>query len=220
MHRSATLHDLPTVFVVDPDPATDAMVKYLLDGSNIRCEAFSTCREFLAAHDESRTGCLVLEQHITDMSGYQLLCRLATSGVRIPLVFAIGQAKVSTAVELMRRGAVHVLEKPLRSIELLNAIQEALDLDQAHRSRAEGDSQIRELVTGLSRKDREVLDLIAQGRSIKSMAAQLELSARAVEQRKHRLMAKLQIGSPLDLMRFSVAAQRLDDSLALVRVGA
>ena len=211
MHRSANLHDVPTVFVVDPDPSTAAVARSFLDGSNVRCDAYSTCRDFLAAYSASRPGCLVLEHRIADMSGYQLQRRLAADGVGLPLVFVLAHPNVNTAVELMRGGAVHVLEKPVRSIELLNAIQEALELDHDRRLRAEDQARFRQLVDGLTHKEREVLDLIAHGRSVKSMAAHLQLSVRAVEQRRSRLMEKLQVGSPLDLMRFSVSTQQLDE---------
>jgi RNA polymerase sigma factor (sigma-70 family) len=208
MHRSATLDDTPTVYVVDPDRATGAVIKNLLGGSNVRWEAFGTCRDFLATFQASRPGCLVLEQQISDMSGYQLQRQLAAGGVGLPLVFVLARPNVGTAVELMRGGAVHVLEKPIRPIELLTAIQEALELDYDRRSRAQNQARIQNLVAGLTQKEREVLDLVARGRSIKSMAAQLELSVRAVEQRRSRLMEKLQVGSPLDLMRFSISTVR------------
>ena len=67
----------------------------------------------------------------------------------------------------------------------------------------------RDLIAALTRKEREVLELIAVGKSVKAMAAQLELSIRAIEQRRQGLMVKLRLDSPLELMRFSVNAQRI-----------
>jgi FixJ family two-component response regulator len=198
-----------TVSVIDPDPATGAMMKDLLIGSELRCETHTTCRDFLAAHDVSRPGCVVLEQRIPDMSGLQLQRRLALNGSRqLPLVFVLDGATVSTAVELLRGGAVHVLEKPLRPLELLTATQEALDIDRERRRAAAGDEEVRNLIAALSRKEREVLQLIALGKSIKAIAVQLELSVRTIEQRRQKLMAKLQLQSALELMRFSILARR------------
>jgi FixJ family two-component response regulator len=209
MIRSGTLHDVPTVFVVDPDPTTGALTKELFEGSHLRCENYSTCREFLAVYDSGCPGCLVLEHRIPDMSGLQLQRRLAASGSMLPLVFVMSAANVSTAVELMRGGAVHVLEKPVRPVELLTAIQEALVLDHDRRVAVEREAKVGEQIAALTRKEREVLDLIAQGKSIKSMAAHLDLTVRAVEQRRRNLMGKLQLRSLLELMQFSVTARRL-----------
>jgi two-component system response regulator FixJ len=207
--------NVATVFVIDPDPATGAMMKDLLIGSELRCEIHTTCRDFLAAHDVSRPGCVVLEQRIPDMSGLQLQRRLALSGTRqVPLVFALNDATVSTAVELLRGGAVHVLEKPLRPLELLTAVQEAIDLDRERRRAAASDEQVRDLIAALSRKDREVLELMALGKSIKAIAVQLELSVRTIEQRRQKLMAKLQLRSALELMRFSIFTRQNFRSVA------
>ncbi len=210
MERPDDRSHVATVFVIDADPATGDMAKNLLSGSEIRCEVYATCRDFLAEYDAARPGCIVLEQRIPDMSGLQLQRRLAGNGLcPASLVFVLGQSSVSTAVELMRGGAVHVLEKPVRPVELLTAVQEALDLDRDRRRLAHSDGQVKDLIAALSRKEREVLELIAVGKSVKAMAAQLELSVRAVEQRRQGLMEKLQLHSPLELMRFSVTAQRV-----------
>jgi FixJ family two-component response regulator len=151
----------------------------------------------------------VLEQRIPDMSGLQLQRRLALSDARqLPLVFVLDAATVSTAVELLRGGAVHVIEKPLRPLELLTAIQEALDLDRERRRAAASDEQVRDLITTLNRKEREVLELIALGKSVKSIAIQLEMSVRAIEQRRQKLIDKLQLTSALELIRFSILARR------------
>jgi two-component system response regulator TtrR len=207
MHRSHDMHDTATVFVVDPDPATDRVITEVLEGSGLGCEFFRSGRDFLAAFSDSLSGCLVLEQRIPDMSGLQLQQRLVTGGCSLPLVFMSTNSDVSTAVELMRRGAVHVLEKPARPIELFNAIQEAVELDRERRRVRNREANLNKLTATLSRKDRETLDLIAKGRSCKAMASELELSVRAVELRRNSLMKKLGIRSPLDLMRFAVVLQ-------------
>jgi two-component system, LuxR family, response regulator FixJ len=209
MHRSTPSADISTVFVIDPELSTHALVKDLLDGFGLRLETYGTCREFLAAYDVARPGCLVLEQRIPDMSGMQLQRRLAANGATLPPVFVVANPSVSTAVELMRGGAVCVLEKPVRPLELFTAIQEALALDHDRRCVQNNQAQFRELIAALTRKEREVLQLIAQGKSVKAMAAQLELTIRAIEQRRQSLMRKLRLDSPVALMRFSLTAQRL-----------
>jgi FixJ family two-component response regulator len=207
MHRSHDMHEAATVFVVDPDPATDGLITDALAGSGLACEFFRSGRDFLAAFSDSRSGCLVLEQRIPDMSGLHLQQRLATGGCSLPLVFMSANSDVSTAVELMRRGAVHVLEKPVRPIELFNAIQEALALDRERQRARSREANLNKLTATLTQKDRETLDLIAKGRSCKAMASDLDLSVRAVEMRRNSLMRKLGIHSSPDLMRFAVIFQ-------------
>ena len=86
------------------------------------------------------------------MSGLQLQHRLSARGSDLPLVFLTADTNVSTAVELMRGGAVHVLEKPARSIELLSAIQEAIDLNQHRRNVKQHHTRLRDLTASLTSK--------------------------------------------------------------------
>lgn len=208
MDRTEALCEPATVFVVDPSPVTGDVVNGILEGSNLRCETFRAGRDFLASFDDSRPGCLVLELRIPDMSGLQLQHRLIARGCGLPLVFVTDDTNVSTAVELMRGGAVHVLEKPARPIELLSAIQEAIDLDQHRRSVNNRRARLRSLTESLTTKEREVLELISRGKSIKAIAAELDLSVRAIELRRNSLMKKLEAESSCELMRFSVMMQR------------
>lgn len=204
MHRMPCSLDEPKVFVVDPDPSTEVVTKKILEGSNLQCDVFRAGRDFLAAYEDSQPGCLVLELRIPDMSGLQLQHRLSARGSALPLVFLTADTDVSTAVELMRGGAIHVLEKPARPIELLSAIQEAIDLDQQRRAVREHRCKLQELTSSLTLKEQRVLELISSGKSTKAIAAELQLSVRAIELRRQSLMNKLSAESPLELMRFSV----------------
>jgi FixJ family two-component response regulator len=147
---------------------------------------------------------------IRDMGGLQIQRRLAAVDCLLPLVFVTSRTDVSTAVELMRSGALHVLEKPVRPLDLIGAIQEALAINQDRRRAAEEQRALREQIASLTWKDRQVLQLIAQGKSVKAMSTALGLCARAVELRRRRLIEKLELGSPLELMRFSIAAHDPD----------
>jgi FixJ family two-component response regulator len=118
----------PTIFVVDPDSTTDKIVREVVDGYQLDVQTHTTGRSFFAAYDGKQPGCLVLELRISDASGIQIQRTLAEQNQRLPIVFVTSSIDVSTAVALMREGAVHVLEKPLRAIDLLNAVQEALSL--------------------------------------------------------------------------------------------
>jgi FixJ family two-component response regulator len=206
MSLSSESQEVPTVFVVDPDAATGKKISEVLDGLKVASKAFQTARDFLLAYNEGQPGCLVLEQRIPDMSGFQLQHRLSASGGVLPLIFAIAKPEVSTAVELMRGGAVHVLEKPLRALELLKAIEEALLVDQKRRQAKSEDRRLEGMTATLSRKELEVLQLTAAGKSAKAIAAALELSVRAVEIRRKSLKEKLAVNTSAELMRFSIIA--------------
>jgi two-component system, LuxR family, response regulator FixJ len=198
----------PTVFVVDPDPSTGKIVTDLLEGSRIHVQAHGSGREFFSAYKPQHSGCLVLEQRILDTSGLQIQRRLAEQHQCLPMVYVTSGIDVSTAVVLMRGGAVHILEKPLRSIELLNAIQEALARDEGQRKEEAEKRHVRESVAVLTRKERQLVGLLAAAKSTKVIASELSICARAVELRRRNVMEKLGLHSSLELMRFAVLARQ------------
>ena len=199
---------VPTVHVIDPDGSTRTAVRELVSGMNLPCVTYDSGREFLAAHRDSEPGCLVLEVKIPDMSGLQIQRRLAAEKRTLPLIFLTGHADVSLAVELMRGGAVHYLQKPLRPMELLEAIEEALAVDRARRRARQRRQRVKEGIARLTAGEREVLRRIAEGRATKVIAADLEVSRRTVELRRVRVMEKLGLKSPTALLHFAILAHR------------
>jgi FixJ family two-component response regulator len=196
----------PTVFVIDPDQVTLTTVRDLLHGYRISVEGYTLGRDFFAAYTEDRPGCLVLEQRVFDMSGLQIQRRLAKQNQRLPMVFVSSALDVATAVALMRGGALHVLEKPLRSIELLTSIQEAVAMDRNERREAQKRRRVRESIAKLTYKERQLVSLVASAKSTKAIASELRICSRAVELRRRGVMQKLGMKSSLELLRFAILA--------------
>jgi FixJ family two-component response regulator len=180
------------------------MIQGFLQETTLSCRTFSSGREFLTAYQQGQPGCLVLETVIPDMGGLQIHRRLAADKSLLPVIFVASRMDVSTAVELMRQGVVHVLEKPVRPVDLHGAIHEAIALDAERRRQHSDQQKARLRVASLTRKERQVLQLIGAGKSVKVMAAELRICVRAIELRRRSLMAKLALDSPVELMRFSV----------------
>jgi FixJ family two-component response regulator len=208
-HCQEELHTYtPTVFVVDPDPATGECVKGLLGRHGIEVQSHRTGREFFSNYVGNCPGCIVLETRIFDASGFQIQRRLAEQNQRLPMVFVSSSIDVSTAVALMRDGAVHVMEKPLRSVELLDAIRQALALDSRQRQQELEDRHVRESIAVLTFKERCFVALLAEAKSIKAIASHLSISSRAVELRRRSVMDKLGFETSVELLRFALQARR------------
>jgi FixJ family two-component response regulator len=205
--RQDHLAQPPTVFVVDPDPTTGRTIRDLLHGQQLTVEEYSSGREFFAAFAGGQPGCLVLEQRLFDISGPQIQRRLVEQDQRLPVIYVTSGTDVSTAVVLMRGGAVHVLEKPLRSPDLLSAIQEAVALDQNQRAGEARRRRVRELIALLTQKERQLVSMVAL-KSTKAIAEELRICSRAVELRRRGAMKKLGLRSSLELQRFAILARQ------------
>ena len=105
----------------------------------------------------------------------------------------------------MQGGAVDFLEKPFREQELWDSVRKALDIDGENRLRHIRQTQIDKRMATLSDGEREVLELILAGNPNRQIAADLGLSIRTVEDRRARLMKKLQAGSVAELVQLAVS---------------
>jgi FixJ family two-component response regulator len=198
----------PTVFVIDPDPDTGQLVKDLLHGHKVNVELSASGREFFATYRDNRSGCLVLGQRIVDISGLQIQRRLAEQERRLPMIYVTSGIDISTAVALMRGGAIHVLEKPLRPFDLLDAIGEALEADRNERRKEAQMRQMRESISMLTMKERQLVSLAAAALPTKAIALKLNISPRAVELRCRGVKNKLGLKSGPEFMRFALIARQ------------
>jgi FixJ family two-component response regulator len=198
------VNDEPTVFVVDDDPAVLRSLTALIKVVFPRVEAYGSAAEFLAAYQPDRPGCLVLDVAMPRMSGLELHRKLIEEKADPPVVFVTGHGNVQMAVGAMQAGAVNFLEKPFREQELWDSIRRALELDECNRRRKARRCQAEERISRLTVGEREVLDLILEGRLNKEIAAELGLSIRTVEDRRARLMKKTQAKSVAGLVQLAM----------------
>ena len=198
----------PTVFVVDPDPATRETVHSVASGLHLPCESFADGLDFVNSFEPHRPGCLLLELRIPGMSGLMIQERLARSSAILPLIFLARSPSVSVAIHVMRAGALHFFEKPLHEHELWSVIQEAVQIDQERRqSRSETES-IQMQLGRLSEIEIAVLELLATGKNKRAIAEELDKSVRTVDHHRTQLMRKLKMNSTEALLCFALAAEQ------------
>ena len=101
---------------------------------------------------------------------------------------------------------MNFLEKPCRDQQLWEAIQEALKWDAVHRQdvvlRAKALRRLQRLTSG----EHDVLQLLIDGRSNKTIATELNVSVRTIEVRRAKLMKKMKAESLAELIRLALAA--------------
>jgi two-component system, LuxR family, response regulator FixJ len=190
-----------TVFLVDDDPATlRAMLKTVKVVFPV-VETFSSATEFLATYHPDRPGCLVLDVAMPGMSGLELQRKLLHDKIALPIIFVTGHGNVAMAVEAMQMGAVNFFEKPIREQQLWDSIRKGIELDAQNRRRAARRRQAEERLSKLSPGEREVLNLILEGKMNKEIAADLGLSTRTIEDRRAKLMKKMDAQCVVELVQ-------------------
>ena len=191
----------PVVMVVDDDSGVRNAMRILLKSVGLDATLYASAQEFLAAYQPSQPGCLVLDIRMPGMSGLELQQQLNLRGAVIPVIFMTGHGDIPMAVEAMQHGAFDFLQKPFRDQDLLDRIQRAIVKDAELRTSLGEHSRIKAHLETLTPREREVLDLMTQGKQNKAIAQDLGVSPRTVEIHRARVMEKMNAQSVAELVR-------------------
>ena len=196
----------PTVFIVDDDAAIRFGMAALMDSVNLQHEIFESADEFLEKVTGQRPGCLVLDIRMPGLGGLELQEELIKLGNTLPIIFITGHGDVPMAVDAMQKGAVDFIQKPFRDQDLLDRIREAIETDEQRREEQQAHSEIASRLEKLTKREREVFELVVTGKPNKVIAYELGVSQRTVEIHRARVMEKMQARSLADLVKMHMTA--------------
>jgi two-component system, LuxR family, response regulator FixJ len=197
----------PTVFVVDDNPGLRRSLKELVEAAGLAAETYASPQEFLARYDPQRPGCMLLDVRLRGQSGLDLQEELRRRKVTLPIIVMTGYGDVPTSVRAFKGGAIDFLEKPVPPKKLLERIRAALEIDRQARAVATERAVVGDSIAHLTPRERQVMDLLALGKSSKEIAATLRISLRTVEGHRRVVLRKMGVSSAAHLAR---AVARLD----------
>lgn len=196
------------VHVIDDDPAVRDSLAFLLETANLTPRIYDSAVAFLEALPEVRSGCVVTDVRMPEMTGIELVRRLKGQGFRLPIIMITGHADVPLAVEAMKAGVADFIEKPFDDEALLAAINAALRDGEKDRQGAAEAAEITARMASLSGREREVLDGLVAGHANKVIAFDLGISPRTVEIYRANVMTKMKAASLSELVRMAMLAAR------------
>jgi two-component system response regulator FixJ len=192
------------VFVIDADGQTRSRAAAILREAGFATETFRLCAEFLERIGPSRPGCLLIELAGCRFSELRLEERIASDQILLPVIAIAAPGDVAGAVAAMRAGALDCLERPFAPDELIERVNRALARDRERRHGNVALSRILSRLERLTRREREVMALVAAGHPNKVIAQLLRISPRTVEVHRARVMEKMQARSVSELVRVSM----------------
>ena len=139
------------------------------------------------------------------LGGLELQDELISRGNTLPIIFITGHGDVPMAVDAMQKGAVDFIQKPFRDQELLDRVREALLADKERRKKLEHHAEVESRLQKLTKREREVFDLVVTGKPNKVIAYELGVSQRTVEIHRARVMEKMEARSLADLVRMHIS---------------
>jgi FixJ family two-component response regulator len=204
------MKSVPTVFVVDDDPISRAMIARIAESIGLPCKGFASAEAFLEQYEPQSPGCLVVDVQMDGMSGIQLQEKLLALSVNLPTIVITAYAKVSIAVTAMKLHAADFVEKPVDPAVLIPAIQNAMAIcEQTYHAESQK-AVVNARLPLLTRRERQVMDLVVNGLANKQIAASLNLSEKTVETHRGHVMQKMGADSLAHLVRMAVAPHTID----------
>jgi FixJ family two-component response regulator len=194
----------PTVFIVDDDVDALESLECLLRSVGMRVEPYRAPAEFLQKYDASRPGCIVLDVRMPQISGLELQHELTSRGTAPPIIIITGHADVPVCAAAFRAGAFDFIEKPVNHQLLLGRIQRAIEQDAARRRAWRVSAEIDARVCRLTPREREVMDMITAGQTLKQIAAALGVSIQTASKHRARVLEKMEAPTDVALARLTL----------------
>lgn len=191
----------PTVFIIDDDPSVRKGLARLISAAGIATKSFSSAKDFLASDRINRSGCILLDVQMPEMTGPELHEELSKAEYLMPIIFLSAHGDVPITVQAMKMGAVDFLTKPVDIDDLMKAIHIALEKDSIKRNQKKENNIIDEKLNTLSTREYETMTYVITGMLNKQIADEMTISEETVKIHRRHLMQKLGITSVAELVR-------------------
>lgn len=198
-----------TIFIVDDDAAVRSLLESVFLAAGYSVRSFGDCESFLQTAERDTNACLLLDEHLPGMSGFQLLETLAEAGRHLPAIMVTGQGDVKMAVRAMQAGVVDFIEKPVGEEELRRCVVRALKLNESMGQPDEHITAAIGKIALLTSRQHEVMKRVLAGEPSKNIAYALGISRRTVENHRASIMVKTGARSIPALARLAMTAESM-----------
>jgi len=188
------------VFVIDDDASVRKSLQRLLDAARYKVELFKSASEFLARSAHDGPSCVVVDVRMPELNGIDFQKALIEGGREEQLVFITGHGDIPMCAQAMKAGAVDFLPKPFKPKQLLESVEHALSRSTEQLLRALEKNHARGLLERLTRREYEVMQLVATGMLNKQVGGELGMAEKTVKTHRAHVMQKLGITSVAQLM--------------------
>jgi DNA-binding NarL/FixJ family response regulator len=203
---------LPSVILADDHKILLEAFRKLLEPHYEVVATVSNGRALLTAAATLKPDVILLDIGMPLLNGLEAARQLKNKLPSVRLIFLTMQEDPELAVEAMRAGASGYLLKTSASSELLHAMQEALKgktyvtprISQGMEQSFIRDPRGRQKAKSLTPRQCEVVQLLAEGKSMKEIADVLHVTPRTVAFHKYKTMEELALKSTAELIQFAI----------------
>jgi len=206
----------PRVLLADDHALIREGIRGLLESDYEVVGEAADGRELIRAAVELRPDVIVADIGMPNLNGLEAIRQLRKQQLSTKVIFLTMHAGVEFAVQAFRLGASGYVLKVDASDELVRAINEALkdrlyitpsiakDVMTALMEKPQAAAEDEEPWTKLTDREREVLQLVAEGHKMAEIGEILHISPRTVERHKYNLMDKLKLRTTAELTQYAI----------------
>jgi FixJ family two-component response regulator len=200
------------VHIVDDEELVRDALTVLLSTAEIESRSYRTAEEFLESTSLTEPACILLDNQLPGMSGFELLKRIAGAASNSRVIMITGHGDIPTAVSAMKIGAFNFVEKPFDAEALLITIEEAFSCADKDRNANKEIEEIRARYYLLTNREQDVFTLLLEGLPTKVISNRLGISARTAEHHRAAVMQKMQARNISQLVRMALKVRNFDNT--------
>jgi two-component system, LuxR family, response regulator FixJ len=186
----------PTVYLIDDDSSVLRSLVFLCESTGLKSLPFNSGRAFLdyfQSHTEL-AGCIVTDFRMPELSGLELYEALRNEQCMLPVIMVTAHGDVPMCSMAIRRGVFDFLAKPYPEDLLFTRIAAALKADERRQT-------LLKRVAKLTDREKEIMELLRNGRSMKEIAVDSGTSIQTISKHRQRLLDKLEVRNDVELAR-------------------
>ncbi|STY28545.1 Legionella transmission activator LetA [Legionella wadsworthii] len=206
-----------TVFIVDDDPEICKSFKWLFESINQQVKVYHNAKDFLDSYNNEQ-GCLIIDVRMPFMSGLELLEQLNASMNQLKVIIITGYGDISMAIRAMKAGAEDFILKPVNHQNLLEITQKCIK--KINSTPIQTHSNYHDRINSLTKREKQVMDLVVDGKLNKQIAYELDISISTVEVHRANVMRKMEAKSLAELIKINLIYTKVIDPTAFVNESA
>jgi FixJ family two-component response regulator len=199
---------VPIVYVVDDDPTILESVQKSFRSVGVLTRTYHSAEAFILDYSSQHAACLILDLQMPGMAGMELIEWLRVQHIHLPVIVLSGHGNIPAVVESMKLGVAEFLEKPVDDRLLVKRVRELLKLEADGRDERAQAKEIRDSFATLTAREKEVVELLANGLSSKQIAAMVGITLKTVENHRSRVLAKTRATNVASLVRMKMIAAK------------
>jgi DNA-binding NarL/FixJ family response regulator len=203
----------PRVLVADDHRMVAEGLKSLLSDHFELLGSVEDGRALIEAAKKLRPDVVIADITMPHLNGLDALGQLKKDNPQVKVVFLTMHQEAAYARRALEAGAAGYVLKHSAPAELMTAIGAALDgktyltpalAGDVIQALRDGKAAESDLAGHLTPRQREILQLLAEGRSAKEIAGTLGISSRTVEFHKYQMMESLHLHSSAELIHYAI----------------